>query len=151
MDYGARHYDPRIARWTVPDPMAEKYYSLSAYIYCANSPIITVDPYGADITIWGANGSSVVIFTQNYNVEIDRFRSFDLKGNYYFDGIESAVSFFDLTGIFDPTFVSDGISAVLSCYQGNIGSTLLSLAAMIPYLGDQRKKWVGKSDISVPL
>ncbi len=131
--------------------MAEKYYSLSAYIYCANSPIITVDPYGADITIWGANGSSVVIFTQNYNVEIDRFRSFDLKGNYYFDGIESAVSFFDLTGIFDPTFVSDGISAVLSCYQGNIGSTLLSLAAMIPYLGDQRKKWVGKSDISVPL
>ena len=38
LDYGARHYDPRIARWTVPDPMAEKYYGVNAYSYCAGDP-----------------------------------------------------------------------------------------------------------------
>ncbi len=43
LDYGARHYDPRIARWTVPDPMAEKYYGLNAYSYCAGNPVMMVD------------------------------------------------------------------------------------------------------------
>ena len=41
--YGARHYDPRIARWTVPDSMAEKYYGLNAYSYCAGNPVMMVD------------------------------------------------------------------------------------------------------------
>ncbi len=40
LDYGARHYDPRIARWTVPDPMAEKYYGVNAYGYCAGNPVM---------------------------------------------------------------------------------------------------------------
>ncbi|MBR3064354.1 MAG: RHS repeat-associated core domain-containing protein, partial [Bacteroidales bacterium] len=43
LDYGARHYDPRIARWTVPDPMAEKYYGVNAYGYCAGNPILFAD------------------------------------------------------------------------------------------------------------
>ena len=43
LDYGARHYDPRIARWTVPDPMAEKYYGVNAYSYCAGNPVMMVD------------------------------------------------------------------------------------------------------------
>ena len=46
LDYGARHYDPRIARWTVPDPMAEKYYGVNAYSYCAGNPVMLVDPDG---------------------------------------------------------------------------------------------------------
>lgn len=49
LDYGARHYDPRIARWTVPDPMAEKYYGVNAYSYCVGNPVMMVDPEGRDI------------------------------------------------------------------------------------------------------
>ena len=46
LDYGARHYDPRIARWTVPDPMAEKYYGVNAYSYCEGNPVMMVDLEG---------------------------------------------------------------------------------------------------------
>ena len=37
IDYGARMYDPTIARWLSVDPMAEKYYEESPFLYCGNS------------------------------------------------------------------------------------------------------------------
>ncbi len=48
IDYGARMYDPTIARWMSMDPMAEKYYPMSPYGYCAGNPIIMCDPNGTD-------------------------------------------------------------------------------------------------------
>jgi RHS repeat-associated protein len=45
-DYAARYYDPAIARFTTTDPLAEKYYSISPYAYCANNPVRYVDPTG---------------------------------------------------------------------------------------------------------
>jgi RHS repeat-associated protein len=47
-DYSARHYDATITRFTTIDPHAEKYYSISPYVYCANNPVIYVDPTGMD-------------------------------------------------------------------------------------------------------
>jgi len=48
-DFGARHYAPHLSRWMVPDPMGEKYYDISPYVYCANDPVNYVDPKGDDI------------------------------------------------------------------------------------------------------
>ena len=52
-DYGARYYDPATCRFTTMDPMAEMYYSISPYAYCANNPLNAVDPAGMAIDWYG--------------------------------------------------------------------------------------------------
>ena len=50
-DYGGRIYMPKQARWISPDPLAEKFTTLSAYSYVANRPINAIDPDGRDIIV----------------------------------------------------------------------------------------------------
>ncbi|MFT4222011.1 RHS repeat domain-containing protein [Dysgonomonas sp.] len=45
-DYSARYYESAIGRFTTIDPMAEKGYSWSPYVYCLNNPTRLVDPDG---------------------------------------------------------------------------------------------------------
>ena len=47
-DYGARHYDAAIGSWPTMDPLCEKYYSISPYVYCHNNSVNLIDPDGMD-------------------------------------------------------------------------------------------------------
>ena len=64
-DYGARHYDAALGRFTTNDRFAEKYYSMSPYQYGANNPVNNID----------VNGDTIVV-NPNPNGLIDNVRMF---------------------------------------------------------------------------
>ena len=76
-DYGARQYNPITARWDRVDPLAEKYYSVSPYVYCVNNPMKYIDIDGKDVWEIDANGNVV-----NYikTKEHDRLNVINSKG-----------------------------------------------------------------------
>ena len=51
-DYDARAFDPTLMRFTSRDPLAVKYFSVSPYAYCANNPVLYVDPDGREKLIF---------------------------------------------------------------------------------------------------
>ena len=57
LDFGARMYNPAIARWTASDPMSEKYYGISPYVYCANNPILFTDIAGNSYSEFDVEGN----------------------------------------------------------------------------------------------
>ena len=56
IDYGARQYDPAIARWNAVDPLAEKYYPVTPYAFCSGNPVNFVDADGKDWYIFSSLG-----------------------------------------------------------------------------------------------
>jgi RHS repeat-associated protein len=48
LDYGSRFYDSQLARFHTVDPLAEKYYFESPYIYVGNNPLLFLDPDGRE-------------------------------------------------------------------------------------------------------
>jgi RHS repeat-associated protein len=45
-DFGARQLDEMVPGFLTVDPLCEKYYSVSPYVYCLNNPVKFVDPDG---------------------------------------------------------------------------------------------------------
>ena len=49
-DFGARWYDVAgVPMWTSVDPLAEKYYHVTPYSYCAGDPVNKFDPEGREV------------------------------------------------------------------------------------------------------
>ena len=88
-DYGFRQYDPVVPMFTQQDPMAEKYYHLSPYVYCGNNPVKYIDKEGRKLVLFHNNSldfnnqylnaisylkehgcSSIINYLENSKIEI---------------------------------------------------------------------------------
>lgn len=76
-DYDARGYYAAIQRFTTMDPLTEKYYNMSSYVYCHDNPMNMIDPdgrgdYYTKNGIWlGSDGKDDDLAYTSSNVERD--------------------------------------------------------------------------------
>ena len=73
-DFGARWYDVAgVPMWTSVDPLAEKYYHVSPYVYCFGNPVMLVDPDGKETKIPMPGIYSGVIIAGHHNTKTIAF------------------------------------------------------------------------------
>lgn len=65
-DYDARQYDPLLCMFTQTDPLAEKYYGVNPYAYCANNPINAIDTDGRYITYFNRADGKTYVYYNGY-------------------------------------------------------------------------------------
>lgn len=86
-DSQARWYDSLLGRTSTMDPLAEKYYSLSPYLWCAGNPVKYGDERGDTIAVLGFQQKSwrhIALLIQD---EDNKWRYFSVNGdNVYFPG-----------------------------------------------------------------
>ena len=73
LDYGARFYDPSIARFAQVDPLANAYSSTSSYAYVLNNPMRMIDPTGMsseDALFSAAKSASGTQYVTNSTITI---------------------------------------------------------------------------------
>jgi RHS repeat-associated protein len=51
-DYGARQYYAALPVWDRVDPLAEKYYGISPYVYCHDNPVNLIAPDGKKVVLF---------------------------------------------------------------------------------------------------
>ena len=75
----ARYYDSRLSIFNSTDPMWYKYPSISPYAYCANNPLMYVDPSGMVIDTTGLSQQG----QQDYIHNINLLRNSPILDAYY--------------------------------------------------------------------
>lgn len=95
-DYDARQMDIVSGRFTSVDPMAEKYYNWSPYVYCANNPINIIDPNGCD---WyqSTNNEDEYIWREGHK-DIDGYTRLGSSMSFQI-GKDSYLNFYQNAGI----------------------------------------------------
>ncbi len=58
--FGARYYNSDISVWLSVDPLADKYPSMSSYMYTAGNPVMLIDPDGRKIKGFSINDKGEV-------------------------------------------------------------------------------------------
>ena len=83
-DYGARQHDPILARWDRMDPLCEKYYGTSPYVYCGDNPVKYIDEHGDSLSLSGSE-DDVNLTLRVYNQGLGGYYhvSVDKKGNVF--------------------------------------------------------------------
>jgi hypothetical protein len=70
-DYGARRRETGIPVWTTVDPLAEKYYNVSPYVYVGDNLINAIDPLGMDSVIYNHKDNTYTSTTRGYMKEVE--------------------------------------------------------------------------------
>ena len=86
-DSQARFYDPIICRTTTQDPLSEKYYSTSPYLWCAGNPMKYVDENGDSVAVLSFQNNAlrhIALLVQN-DKKIWKYYSVN-GNNKYFPG-----------------------------------------------------------------
>lgn len=86
-DIQARFYDPIICRTTTQDPLAEKYYTTSPYLWCAGNPMKYVDENGDSVAVLSFQNNAlrhIALLVQN-DKKIWKYYSVN-GNNKYFPG-----------------------------------------------------------------
>jgi len=144
VDFGARTMNPITTVWDRIDPLAEKMPSYSPFSFSFNNPVRFIDPDGRapfDITLLGANNSSVTVKTDLVDLKINASGlGVDFGGNYTLSGNDVLKAAVDIGGVFDPTPTLDIIGASMSANSGDYwGAGASLLGAAVPYAGDLAK------------
>ena len=149
--FGARYREPNFLNDFISvDPLADKFIDKTPYLYCDGNPIKFVDKNGLDITLAGANNSSVTIRTDLIDVSVNISKlNIDFGGTYDFQGDEILSAALDIVGIFDPSGIADGLNAALQWNNGDKGGAITSAIGLIPYAGDFAKAGKVKKDLGV--
>ena len=63
--YSARTYDPVTTRFTTMDPLSEKDYSISPYVFCMNNPVRNIDPFGMDVYRYDDKTGAFTLYQKN--------------------------------------------------------------------------------------
>ena len=94
-DSGAR-FQSNTGAFTSPDPLAEKYYSISPYAYCAGNPVNLVDPEGKDgmVTGEGTKDNPYIITAVYYYKEGE-----DGLDDEYINALKSAIDQYNNAGL----------------------------------------------------
>ena len=71
-DYGARQYDPATTLWDRMDPLCEKYYNVSPYVYCGDNPVSAIDPDGKKLILVGTWEQRMLILRQMQKLTNDK-------------------------------------------------------------------------------
>ena len=149
-DFGSRFYDPTLGRWFNVDPRLE---FVSPYGYCANNPVLYIDPNGEDIVLTISKEVTVTVATRLIDLKITVpdwtgarklfTKSITLQGD------EILLAALDIVGIVDPTGIADALSASLYAQQGDLVNAMVSGVGLIPYLGDFAKMFRMKNHFKI--
>ena len=149
-DFGSRFYDPALGRWFNVDPKLE---FVSPYGYCANNPVLYIDPNGEDIVLTISKEVTVTVATRLIDLKITVpdwtgarklfTKSITLQGD------EILLAALDIVGIVDPTGIADALSASLYAQQGDLLNAMVSGVGLIPYLGDFAKMFRMKNHFKI--
>ena len=87
LDYGARFYDPALARWHSVDPLADDYSSYSSYNYTLDNPINLIDPNG----LWVSGSEAWNLMNQMFDSEKEKQERKDNKKKGEIDTDEAKI------------------------------------------------------------